>query len=84
MSATEWLIVVALGVLAVWVVAGAFDARTARQPLPHIAQPVQAHTPLPPPPRQMTVSWARTGQVPVGPGRHRKPEEPDDASRTRG
>lgn len=51
MSAPEWLIVIALAALALWVVAGVVDERAARRPLPRIAQSVR-RTPLLPPTRQ--------------------------------
>ncbi|MDN3021565.1 hypothetical protein [Streptomyces sp. S.PB5] len=48
MTAIQWLIVVCLAALALWVVAGIIDARAARRPLPRIAQPAPPVPLLPP------------------------------------
>lgn len=73
MTAMEWLIVVCLVALALWIVAGVIDARAAAQEPQPIAQPVAAHTPLPPARRPNAVSWARVDEAPPGSGRHRGP-----------
>lgn len=46
MTAIVWLIFVALGALALFVVAGVIDALAERRTLPRIAQPVRLASPL--------------------------------------
>lgn len=77
MTAMEWLLIVALGALALWVVAGVIDACTARRPLPPIPQPVRhAPPPLPSPPSWGRVDMARVRAARTAGGRHRRPEGP--------
>lgn len=48
MTANAWLIVVVLGVLVLWVVAGVIDDLAARRPLPRVGQSAPAVPLLPP------------------------------------
>lgn len=76
MTAIEWLTVVALGALALWVVAGVIDDRAARRPLPRIAQSVR-HAPPPLPPVRTRPDLPRARDVRAarqGARRHRRPE----------
>lgn len=73
MTPIHWLIVLALFVLALWVVVAVMDVRTSRRPLPRIAQPAR---PTPPSlPAHLNVDMASARAARGSYGRHRRTEE---------
>ncbi|MGW1039358.1 hypothetical protein [Streptomyces sp. NPDC002547] len=73
MTAINWLIVLALFVLALWVVVAVMDARTSRRPLSRIAQP--ARTTPPNLTTRLNIDMASARAARGSYGRHRRPEE---------
>lgn len=76
MTVIDWLIVLAVTVLALWLVVAVVDERAARRPAPPV-RPVRSAPPaLPAPPRaSVDMARAHTVRAPAC-GRHRRPEGP--------
>lgn len=80
MSAPEWVIIVALGWLALWIVAGVLDELAESGEARRVEQPVRADIPLPPTRQTVQPTWGRVDYVPPGPGRHRMPVKGEQSS----